>query len=232
MSEIDVRIPSLPAAGVVMAGRVVLIGAGLGLWYLTQSLLAKRTTLQSDPDGGAICDGIHQLTAPWHRKLLANTRAANLLLIFSSLVIDLLGFYLLGSAIVGPTFRPFIGLLMLFALRQICQAFCPLPPPSGMIWRNPGFPTVLVTYGTSNDLFFSGHTAIAIYGAVYLGSTLGPIGIALGILVAIFEIGTVLILRAHYTMDVFTGAITALYVNQLAWKFAPCVDQFLARLGT
>jgi membrane-associated phospholipid phosphatase len=121
---------------------------------------------------------------------------------------------------------------MLFALRQICQAFCPLPPPSGMIWRNPGFPTVLVTYGTSNDLFFSGHTAIAIYGALYLGSTLGPIGIALGIFVAIFEIGTVLILRAHYTMDVFTGAITALYVNQLAWKFAPYVDQFLARLGT
>jgi hypothetical protein len=213
----------------VMAGRIALIAAGLGLWYLTQRLLAKRTTLQNNPDGGAICDGIHQLTARWNQRLLENKQAANLLLTLSSLVIDLLGFYLLGSAIMGPTFRPFIGLLMLFALRQICQAFCPLPPPPGMIWRNPGFPTVLVTYGTSNDLFFSGHTAIAIFGALYLGSTLGPVGIVLGILVAIFEISTVLVLRAHYTMDVFTGAITALYVNQLAWKLAPAVDQFIAR---
>src|SRR5205814_1246361 len=83
-----------------------------------------------------------------------NPRKANALLISSSLVIDLLGFYLLGSAIFGSTIQPFLGLLMLFALRQLCQAFCPLPPPGGMIWRDPGFPTILVTYGTSTDLFF------------------------------------------------------------------------------
>lgn len=216
-----------PIGPMVIATRVVFIAIGLGLWFLTQWLLSRRTTLQSDPDGGAICDGIHQLTAKTNKRLINNPKAANLLLISSSLVIDLLGIYMLGSAILGATFRPFLALLMVFALRQICQAFCPLPTPSGMIWRDPGFPALLVTYGTSNDLFFSGHTAIAIIGALFLGSTLGPIGVALGIAVAVFEIGTVLVLRAHYTMDVFTGAITALYVNQLAWKFAPHVDGFI-----
>jgi hypothetical protein len=117
---------------------------------------------------------------------------------------------------------------MLFALRQFCQAFCPLPPPVGMIWRDPGFPTVLVTYGTSNDLFFSGHTAIAVYGAATLAGALGTPGIVLGILIAAFEIGVVLVLRAHYTMDVFAGAITALYVHRLAIQFAPAVDHWLA----
>ena len=218
------------ASPMVMSGRVVLIIIGLALWFLTQWLLSRRTTLQSDPDGGAICDGIHQMTARINRYLIVKPRSADLLLISSSLVIDLLGIYMLGSAVLGPTFRPFLSLLMVFALRQICQAFCPLPPPSGMIWRNPGFPALLVTYGTTNDLFFSGHTAIAIIGALFLGSTLGTIGIILGIAVAVFEIGTVLVLRAHYTMDVFTGAITALYVNMLAWKFAPYVDQFIADL--
>ena len=216
----------------IIASRIGLIVFGLVLWFITQKLLANRTTLQSDPDGGAICDGLHQLTRRTHKHLLDNPAKANALLISSSLVIDLLGIYLLGYSVFGPSVRPFLGLFLLFALRQICQAFCPLPPPSGMIWRDPGFPTALVTYGTTNDLFFSGHTAIAIFGALFLGSTLGPIGIALGIGIAIFEIATVLVLRAHYTMDVFTGAITALYVNQLAWKLAPHVDELIRQIAS
>jgi hypothetical protein len=219
---------ALAVTAPVMVARVVAIGIGLGLWYLTQSLLARRAP--RCPDQGGLFDGIHQLTRRYHQRLLEKPRKADALLISSSLVIDLLGGYVLVLAIVGPTIQPFLGLLLIFALRQICQAFCPLPPPQGMIWRDPGFPTVLVTYGTSNDLFFSGHTAMAVYGATVLASTLGPWGIVLGVLIALFEIGTVLVLRAHYTMDVFAGAVTALYVHTLAWKFAPTVDQWIARL--
>jgi hypothetical protein len=91
---------------------------------------------------------------------------------------------------------------------------------------------MLVTYGTSNDLFFSGHTAIAVYGAMVLATALGPVGIVLGFLIAAFEIGTVLVLRAHYTMDVFTGAITALYVHHIASTVAPHVDQWLLHIAT
>src|SRR3989442_6441970 len=43
-----------------------------------------------------------------------------------------------------------------------------------MIWRRPGFPSLLVTYGTAGDLFFSGHTAIAVYGGVELVRLRGP----------------------------------------------------------
>jgi hypothetical protein len=56
-------------------------------------------------------------------------------------------------------------------------------------------------------------------------SPIGPLGIAL------FEAATVLILRAHYTMDVFTGAVTALLVSQLAAWIAPRCDAALARWG-
>jgi hypothetical protein len=97
-----------------------------------------------------------------------------------------------------------------------------------MIWRDPGFPTLLVTYGTANDLFFSGHTAIAVYGAVILGASLGTVGMIPGGFIIAFEISVVLLLRAHYTMDVFTGAITALYVHRLAADWAPVVDRWIA----
>jgi hypothetical protein len=220
----------LSVSPAVALARIIAIVVSLGLWYWTQALLARRTTGQSadDPNGGVICDGIHRLTAKINRRLNRWAWPANTLLISSSLVIDLLGAYLLGSAILGRTIEPFLGLLILFALRQFCQAFCPLPPPVGMIWRNPGFPTVLVTYGTSNDLFFSGHTAIAVYGAATLAGALGTPGIVIGIAIALFEIAVVLVLRAHYTIDVFTGAITALYVHRLAIQFAPTVDAWIS----
>jgi hypothetical protein len=211
--------------------RTLAIVISLGLWQLTQKRLARRNVITDCPDGMTLTDGIHQLTARLNQALIDNPKAANTLLILSSLVIDLLGFYLLISAIFGKTIEPFLGLFMVFALRQICQAFCPLPPPKGMIWRNPGFPTLLVTYGTSSDLFFSGHTAIAIYGAVTLASTFGLLGVAVGCAIAIFEIVAVLILRAHYTMDVFTGAIAALWVHQLAVQFAPHVDGWISHFA-
>jgi hypothetical protein len=221
--------PLLAIAKMVGALRVLAIVISLGVWHWTQKLLARRNpSADIAPDAPlTISDGIHRLTARVNQRLLDNPRRANALLIASSLVIDLLGFYLLAAAIFGSTIAPFLGLFMVFGLRQICQAFCPLPPPRGMIWRSPGFPSLLVTYGTSCDLFFSGHSAIAVYGCATLATALGPVGIAIGCLIVAFEIWAVLVLRAHYTMDVFTGALAALYAHQLAMQFAPHVDGWI-----
>jgi hypothetical protein len=226
--------------------RIVLIVISLGLWHWTQKLLARRnpktetappkSTEPTEPidfsaetpsASATITDGIHRFTAGLNQRLLDNPRLANALLIASSLVIDLLGIYLLVSAVIGQSIAPFLGLFMVFGLRQIVQGFCPLPPPRGMIWRDPGVPSLLVTYGTSCDLFFSGHTAIAVYGCATLAGALGPPGILIGCAIVAFEIWAVLVLRAHYTMDVFTGALAALYVHRLVIDFSPHVDQWI-----
>jgi membrane-associated phospholipid phosphatase len=122
--------------------------------------------------------------------------------------------------------------MILFGLRQICQALCALPPPEGMIWRSPGVPSLLVTYGVANDLFFSGHTALAVYGAIELGRWGGPVWAVAGALLAVFEAAVVLVLRAHYTMDVFTGVVTAFAAVAAADCLAPGCDAALIRLGT
>lgn len=185
--------------------RVVIIAASLALWFLSQAWLARR----GFPEG-AIGDGVHQLLGGVNAHLNAHPRQADVLLIISSGVIDAFALYLLGSALFGASLAPFWGLMGLFASRQLCQAACALPPPAGMVWRSPGFPSLLVTYGTSNDLFFSGHTAIAVYGACRLASLGKPWLTALAVCAAAFEAVTVLALRAHYTMDVFTGALAAI----------------------
>ena len=149
--------------------RVVLIAAALGAWYWSQRLIGKR----SFPEG-RISDRILDFTAPLHAFFTRNPRWANALLIASSLLIDVLGLFIFAHAIFGPSIRPFLGLFILFVLRQCCQGVCALPSPEGMIWRYPGFPSLFVTYGVSTDLFFSGHTAIAVYGCLELAHYGGP----------------------------------------------------------
>jgi hypothetical protein len=206
--------------------RLVFVIVGLGIWHLTQSLIKNR------PNGtGVIGDGLHTLTARAFDFLSTHPKWADRLLIVSSLGIDALGVFVLTESVLGDSVRPFLGLLILFGLRQMCQAVTALPPPEGMIWRSPGVPSLLVTYGVSNDLFFSGHTALAVYGAIELGRWGGQAWAVVGAALAVFEVVVVILLRAHYTMDVFTGAGTAFAAAVVADRLAPGCDAALVRLG-
>ena len=184
--------------------RAGLVAFALTAWFWSQALIGSRSLKD-----GAIGDGIHELTAPLTRYLLNHPRAGNATLIISSLFIDAFGIFLIGAGIFGPTLRPFVALLILFAFRQVCQALCALPEPKDMIWRYPGFPSLLVTYGTGNDFFISGHTAVAVLGAIEIAK-IGSwwLAVAAGI-VAFLEATTVIVLRAHYTMDVLAAACAA-----------------------
>jgi hypothetical protein len=202
--------------------RVGFVAVALVLWFWTQRLIAAKA-----PVGTGVGDRIHDWTAPWHAWLLAHRRAADGLLIATSALIDIFGLFIFASAIFGPTLRPFLAILILFALRQSCQAVCTLPTPPGCIWRNPGFPSLLVTYETGNDFFFSGHTAISVLGALELMHSAPPWLAAIGVGVAGLEAATVLVLRAHYTMDVFVAPFAAWAAQVTAGKLAPTVDAWL-----
>jgi hypothetical protein len=203
--------------------RLVVTAAVLTLWFWTQSLLGARTP----PSAGGIGDALHDLTAGLNSYFALHVCAANALLIASSAIIDALGLFLLGSWLFGGSVRPFLGLVLLMLLRQVLQALCSLPVPPGMIWHYPGFPSLLVTYHVANDFFFSGHTAIAVFGAIELSRFHRKWVTSIAILLVFFEIATVLILRAHYTMDVFTGLLAALWVAPISERISPALDQRL-----
>ena len=190
--------------------RVAVTAAALVFWFWTQSLIGGRST------GLVIGDRLHDVTASANLYLHAHPAAGNLLLIVSSGLIDLLGIFLLARWIFAGKLRPFLALAIVLGLRQIVQSLVALPAPANAIWHYPGFPSLLVTYGVSNDYFFSGHTAIAVVGVTEI-ARLGKRWLtALGVLIVVFEGSAVLILRAHYTMDVFAGLVTGLYAAHLA----------------
>jgi hypothetical protein len=206
--------------------RIVLTALALGMWFWTQSLIAQRAA----PAAG-VGDALHALTAGLNSYFYHSPTAANALLILSSALIDGLGIFLLVRWLFGPSVRPFLGLVLLLALRQIMQAICALPAPPNMIWHYPGFPSALVTYNVGNDFFFSGHTAIAVFGGIEL-ARLGKRWLAfVATGIVLFEIATVLILRAHYTMDVFTGLLAALCVAWFSAMVSPRIDAWLSSFG-
>jgi len=202
--------------------RFLVSGIVLALWFWTQSLIGARTA----PTSG-VGDALHNLSAGANSYFAQNTGAANVLLIVSSALIDALGLFLLGRWLFGGSIRPFLGLFLLMTLRQLMQAICALPPPPKMIWHYPGFPSFLVTYHVANDFFFSGHTAIAVFGAIELSRLRRYWLTVLAVLIVVFEIATVLILRAHYTMDVFAGVVAALWVAHLSEQISPRLNQLI-----
>lgn len=214
--------PSSPFRRLLL--RVIITAVALALWFWTQALIGHRRL----PASG-IGDGLHTLTAPLNSYFYTHPTAANALQIGSSALIDLMAVFLLAMWLFGRTVRPFLGLVILMALRQIMQALIALPTPQNMIWNDPGFPSLLVTYGVANDYFFSGHTAIAVFAATELARLHKNWLTALAVLVVIFEIVTVLVLRAHYTMDVFTGIVAAFLVAYLVDALAPAMDRRLAK---
>ncbi len=191
--------------------RLSVTAVALAIWFWTQSLIGARAL----PLAG-IGDGLHTATASANSYLHTHAAAANALLIVSSAIIDLLAIFLLAKWIFGASARPFLGLVIVLGLRQIMQALVALPAPPNAIWHYPGFPSLLVTYGVANDYFFSGHTAIAVLAATEMARQGRRWLTGLGILVVLFEVLAVLVLRAHYTMDVFTGVVTGLFAASLA----------------
>ena len=101
------------------------------------------------------------------------------------------------------------------------------PVPVGMIWHYLGFPSLVVTYYTTVDFFFSGHTASATLSALEVGhrNYKRKIFLGLAILLVFAEIFCILSMRFHYTADVITGIFAAVTAFTLAQKITPSLDR-------
>ena len=203
-----IELPGWDTIGLRLLG----IACGLVAWFVTQRMIGQRHL-----EGGGIYDHLHRLTAAGNAWLHVHAGAAEAFLVACALGVAAVGQLVLGDAVVGPSFGPFWGLLCLFGLRQASQAVVALPAPSGIIWRDPGFPSLFVTYAVGNDFFFSGHTALAVYGAIQI-ATLGiPVLTVVATLLAVLQMLVVIVLRAHWTLDVLTGLFAALLVGFAFW---------------
>lgn len=197
-----------------MISKILIVILSLVLWFASQWWLARfRKNLPNN------YDAVHEWTKKLNTYFSVNRKSCNFLLITSSLFIDALVLFIIAISIWGPSFRPFVALMVLFVFRQISQGLVTLPIPEGSIWHYPGVPSLTVTYGIANDLFFSGHTALAVLGGLellHLGYL--PLSI-LAFFIVVYEMLVVLILRAHWTADVICGYFAAVSVYLSSFYF-------------
>jgi hypothetical protein len=88
-----------------VAIRLAVTTLALIIWFWTQSMIGARGV-----PGTLIGDQLHNVTTSANSYLHDHPSAANLLLIVSSGIIDLLGVFLLSRWIFGTSIRPFLGL--------------------------------------------------------------------------------------------------------------------------
>jgi PAP2 superfamily C-terminal len=222
----------------VRALQAAAVAAAYGAWLVSQYLLEKSR--------GAVTgftDHSHELLAGANAYLNAHSALADVVLAVSSLEVDLAAICMVTFFFTRRESRPLLALWLILIMRQLCQASISTPAPDGMIWRYPGFPTIVVTYGTSTDFFFSGHMALATLLAAELTAQRAPRlkqAVAWGI--AFAQALVILSMRFHYFTDVVAGCLAAVAATQLAeacgrWldaRFAPwsaTADRLVATSG-
>ncbi len=201
---------------------ILLMILGFAITKLTQFIIGDRP-----PPLGLIIDRLHILTTPINQYFHSHPDTTKFVLITTSLWFDFCCFFLSLRALIGPSIRPYLSLFLFLLLRQSIQLLVSLPVPQDIIWYYPGFPSLLVDYHATGDLYFSAHTGIALLGALEL-SRLGKKWITVtGYLFFAYLVSMVIIFRAHYTIDVFTALLVVFFVTYLSNKWSPYIDRFL-----
>jgi hypothetical protein len=204
----------------VRALQAAAVAAAYGAWLLSQHLLEKSRGVVT-----GFTDHTHDLLAGANAYLNAHPSLADLVLAVSSFEVDLAAASMVAFFFIRRESRPLLALWLILIMRQLCQATVSIPPPDGMIWHYPGFPTLVVTYSTSTDFFFSGHMALATLLAAEMtaqSASRGKQTVAWGI--AFAQALVILSMRFHYVTDVAAGGLAAVAATQLADTCGRWVD--------
>ncbi|XWV25055.1 hypothetical protein QJ856_gp0722 [Tupanvirus deep ocean] len=177
-------------------------------WHLTQKFLS--TDIKAN---NSIVDRLHNsnIITSLNKYLFDNLNNTAFHFILSSLLIDVNIAYISYKYIKENKFKPIFILFTGLALRQLCQYINRLPIPHDMIWFDPGFPSILVTYIVENDFFFSGHTHAALCAGMELVKNKNIFVSFYGLFFILYEILLIVSIKGHYFMDIY-GAITTYFM--------------------
>ena len=164
-----------------------------------------------------------------------HSQIKNVFLIFCSLCMDItMVTGMVVFVIYGKTWRLPIALIMFYLLRMMVQKLFLLRYPEGYLWSYPGFPSLVVPYGKTNDFFYSGHVGGACVMMLEfrsLANTLREHKVFMrsmqifAILTIVLQIFLMIFLRGHYSIDMISGLIFGHYFHMVATGVSPSWDK-------
>ena len=88
----------------------------------------------------------------------------------------------------------------------------------GFYWDYPGFPSIAVPYGGTNDFFYSGHIGCCVLCFLEFKHYGWVRARYLCLVIMTCNIMLLLVTRGHYTIDMIAGAIFAHYFYMLSYE--------------
>lgn len=137
-------------------------------------------------------------------------------------------------AIHGKSWRLPMTLGCFYITRLFIQKLFVIRFPDGYLWDYPGFPSLVVPYGKTNDFFYSGHVGGALIMLLEYRQSINEIPNHVMFLRAmqifafftiIFQVFLMIFLRGHYSIDMFTGIIVGHYFFIHMAHYAQYVDK-------
>jgi PAP2 superfamily C-terminal len=92
------------------------------------------------------------------------------------------------------------------------------------LWEFPGFYSITVPYGKTNDFFFSGHVGCCIINFLEFKANGWNRFASFSALTCIFQTALMVSLRGHYFIDLISGVIFAHYMWMMAERYSYLVD--------
>lgn len=192
-----------------MIFKILYIIAGYIFWITTQRILGLDVISQH-----RVIDRMHNFVRPINDYLRNNPHIMRYNFILSSLLIDInVSYVVLKYLLLDDDTRTITLLFSGFVLRQICQYTNRLPIPNNLIWFNPGFPSLFVTYHVENDFFFSGHTLIAFVTGLDIITNGNILFKIYGTLFILYELAVISFTFSHYFMDIYAAIATYFMLN-------------------
>jgi hypothetical protein len=200
--------------------------AGMLLGHMTETWIGERVAPTCKID-----DLLQQSTTGLNAYLHSTEWLADVFMIVYSILGDAIVLVLIICAIVQSSIRPVLPLLIFMVLRQTMQLLVSFPIDPSLIWHYPGFPSLFSSYNVSGDFYFSAYAGIYILGAMEFAEIfhhrwLTALSFFFTFLIAFIDI----VLRSHYTTDIYTSIITAVFAYLFTQGFIPPVDHFLKKL--
>jgi hypothetical protein len=170
-------------------------------------------------------DKTHKFTENINKYLHENSLVADYITIVSSLFIDIIivsiCFY---WALWSDSWRFMMSLFSFYILRSTVQCLFIMRYPEGLIWNDPGMPSIAVSYLQTSDFFFSGHVGLPIIVACEFFKHGRDHMAKFALLSCLIEFVVMTIMRGHYIIDLIFGILTAHYVFMMVDKYIHIID--------
>lgn len=218
----DTKYPQKPAWPILF----IIIVAGCILSLLTENWIGSVEAPKCK-----IQDALQHLLAPLNTYVADHDLVSKTLIVLYSIFGDAIVLVLICCAIVQSSIRPILPLILFMVLRQTMQMLVTFPVDPGLVWPDPGFYSLFLNYHVSGDFYFSAYVGINTLGALEMRDIFhkkwltGLIFFIAGLIILID-----MVLRAHYSTDIYTSIITAVFVYLFSQQFIQPIDQFLKKL--